>query len=180
MAVCSTVMPVLSAADLCAQGTHFGEISAIRFTRWGDDLTDWTDDTEWNTRLSNSTALATPPTLAAIRTLYCIGSVAAPERTEIRLPRRTKQYTAPKYSVQLRVYDTSDANMDAFRALPVGGQPFAVWLETEERMFGGNTGVFATLIGDPIIPESIDELMYLQLTVTFEGTFPEVQDNILA
>lgn len=176
-------MPVVK-ADLCDPDVHFGEINQLYFTRYGDGLTDWTDDAEWAGRLDNAatgiTALPTPPAKAKIRTLYGLGSIAAPERTELRLPRRTKTFTTPKYSMVFRVTDTGDENMDAFAALPVGGQSYTGWFGTEERLFGGNAGVLITVVGDPIIPESVDELMTIQVTVTFEGIFPEVQDNILS
>lgn len=182
MAVCTTVLPVVK-ADLCDQDIHFGEISMLLFTRLGDGLTDWTDDTEWATRMSNTTtgitALPTPPSLASIRQLFGLGSIAAPERTEIRLPRRTKAFTTPKYTWTFNVTDTGDENMTFARTLPVGGQTYSGWFGTEERLFGGNDGVQITITADPTIPENIDEIMVLTVTVAFEGTFPEVIDNPL-
>lgn len=179
MAVCTTVQPVFH-ADLCDPQIHYGEINQLYFTRLGDSLTDWTDVSEWNGRLSNTTALPALPTLAKIRTLYGLGSIGAPERSEIRLPRKTKTYTIPKYSSVFRVTDTGQVNMDGFADLPVGGQVYAAWFGTEEVLFGGNDGVTMTIIGDPIIPESVDELMIIQVTFSWEGTFPEMQDNILS
>lgn len=182
MAVCTTVLPVVK-ADLCDPDVHFGEISMLMFTRNGDGLTDWTNDTEWGTRMSNtttgSTALPTSPSLASIRQLFGIGSLAAPERTEIRLPRKTKTYTTPKYTMTFRVTDTGTENMAFVRSLPVGGQTYTGWFGTEEVLFGGNAGVTITLVADPNIPENVDEIMVINVTISFEGTFPEMIVNPL-
>jgi hypothetical protein len=181
MAVCTTVLPVVK-ADLCDADIHFGEISMLMFTRLGDGLTDWTDDTEWATRMDNaSTGTTALPTsgLADIRQLFGIGSIGKAERTEIKLPRKTKGYTAPKYNFTFLVTDTGDANMAFSRALPVGGQVYSAWFGTEERLFGGNSGVTMTVISDPTIPDNADDIMRLELTLSFEGVFPEVTDNIL-
>lgn len=183
MAVCTTVMPVVH-ADLCDPQVHFGEISMLLFTRQGDGLTDWTSASEWNGRIDNAatgvTALPTPPSLAKIRQLFGLGSLAAPERTEIRLPRRTKTFTTPKYTMSFRVTDTGNDNMAFVKDLPVGGQVYTGWFGTEERLFGGDAGMTITLTADPNIPENIEELMVIQVTVVFESTFPETIDNPLA
>lgn len=181
MPVCTTVLPVVK-ADLCDPDIFFGEISMLMFTRLGDGLTDWTDDGEWTTRKSNTTTgTSALPTsgLASIRQLFGIGSIGKAERTEIKLPRRTKGYTAPKYNFTFLVTDTGDANMAFSRALPLGGQVYTAWFGTEQRLFGGNGGVTMTVISDPTIPDSADDIMRLELTLSFEGAFPEVTDNVL-
>ena len=178
---CATVLPPTS-SDVCSPNSNLGQISAIRFTRFGDSLTDWADDMEWTTRLSNTTTLPTLPTLAPIRTLFGIGSLAAAERPTIAASRRYggNIYGTPSYTMTFNVEDTSDANMTFARTLPAGGQIYSGWFETEERLFGGDAGVKMLLIADPIIPESGDDIIRIQVTITFEGTFPEVQDNFLS
>ena len=178
-APCTTVLPPTS-ADLCDINSFFGEVNQLYFTRYGDSLADWTDNAEWLTRLSNSTALPALPTLAPVRSLFGIGSIAAPERPTIVASRRRTIYGVPVYTVTFNVEDTSDTNMAMVGLLPASGQIFAVWLGTEERLFGGADGITATLIADPIIPESKDDIMRIQVTLTFEGTFPAVTNNFLS
>lgn len=179
MAVCSTVLPPTS-SDLCDINSNYGQISEIRFTRYGDSLTDWTDADEWDGRLSNTTVLPSLPTLAPIRTLFGIGSLAAPEKPTIAGSKGRTIYGIPKYTMTFNVEDTSDENIDFVRLLPAGGQVYSGWFGTDERLFGGNDGVKMTLTADPIIPESRDDIMRIQVTISFEGTFPEVQNNILS
>ena len=179
MAVCSTVLPPTS-SDICDVNSNYGELNQLYFTRFGDSLTDWEDDTEWATRLSNSTAMPALPTLAPIRSLFGIGSVSAPERPTIPAPRKGTIYGIPVYTIIFNVYDTSATNMTMVSLLPTSGQTYAAWIGTEEKLFGGNDGIKMTMIADPIIPESKDDVIKIQVTLTFEGAFPEMTDNFLS
>lgn len=175
-------MPVAS-ADLCAPNTHYGQISMLMFTRNGDGLTDVTDDAEWATRIDNaSTGTAALPVSgdADIRQLFGIGSLTAPDRPEVEISRKRKVYGEPDFTLTFAVDDTSDTNWNNFMGgLPTGGQVYSVWFGTEDRIFGGNDGITATIIANPEIPESAEELQKIILTVTWKGTIPEVADNPL-
>lgn len=182
MAVCTTVMPVVN-ADLCSPNTNYGQISMLMFTRNGDSLTDFTDDAEWATRIDNdSVGTEALPTSgdAEIRQLFGIGSLSAPDRPEIDISRKRKVYGEPEFTLTFAVDDTGDVNWNDFmRGLPTGGQVYSVWFATEDRIFGGNDGITATLIANPEIPESAEELQKIVVTVTWKGTIPEVADNPL-
>lgn len=180
MAVCSTVLPAVN-ADLCAPGVHYGQINQLYFTRLGDGLTDWSSLSEWNGRLDQDDALPALPTKAKIRTLYGIGSLAEPEQPVIEISRNRKVYGTPKFSITFEVEDTGDTNWNTFmRGLPVGGQVYSVWFGSESRLFGGDDGIEATVVANPIIPQSKDELKKIAVKVSWEGTIPEAQDNILS
>ena len=176
--LCSTVLPAVH-ADLCDDQAYYGEISRFLFTRLGDDLTDWTDDAEWVTRINNATALPVSPTLAPIRDLFGIGSISDPELPSIRLSRARTKYGKRKFTLIFDVDDTGNTNWAFLQALPAGGQVFACWFATEERMWGGNTGVEATVVATPSIPASAEELIKIKLTVTWETVIPSINDNVL-
>ncbi len=178
MAVCSTVLPPAH-ADLCDDQAHFGEVSQLLFTRLGDDLTDWTDDAEWVTRIDNATAMPASPALAPIRQLFGIGSIADPNRPSVTLSRRRTKYGDAEYTMVFNVDDTGATNWTFLQTIPAGGQTYAVWFATEERMWGGNTGIEATIVANYNIPESREELMKIKLTVTWKATIPAVQDIII-
>lgn len=171
---CTTVLPPTRASN-CDYDINWGEISALLFTEYGDGLDDWTDEAEWNTRIDTTTAqVAQDPAL--IRVLFGIGSLSAPERGAIKLSRRRNAYNSPKFSFKFKVEDTGDTNWDFMRALPDGGATYSGWFATEDKMFGGNAGVKMTIIADPDIPESIDEIMSIIVTVSFEGSIPDMID----
>lgn len=177
--LCSTVLPSVH-ADICDDQAFYGEVSMLMFTRLGDGLTDWADDAEWTTRISNTTALPASPALAPIRQLFGIGSIADPERPSIKLSRQRTKYGKAKFTLVFNVDDTGDTNWTFLQTIPPGGQTYAVWPGTEERLFGGNDGIEATIVADFNIPESGEELMKIKLTVTWTETIPAVQDNFLA
>lgn len=153
------------------------------FTRNGDGLTDFASDTEWATRINNaSTGTDALPVSgdADIRQLYGIGSLSAPDRPEVEISRKRKVYGEPEFTLTFAVDDTGDVNWNDFMGgLPTGGQVYSVWFGTEDRIFGGNDGITATVIANPEIPESAEELQKIILTVTWKGTIPEVADNPL-
>ena len=171
---CTSVLPPTQASD-CDYELNFGEINAILFTEEGDDLTNWSSASEWNGRIDNDTAY-TNQDPAPIRVLFGIGGLGSPERGSIKISRRRVAYLSPKFSFTFKVEDTSDTNWDFMRALPTGGQTFTGWLATEAKLFGGNGGIKMTIVADPNIPESIDELMTINLTVSFEGSIPDMID----
>ena len=178
LGVCSTVLPSVH-ADLCDPQAYYGEISDLLFTRLGDDMTDWTDPAEWTTRISSTTALPSAGTLAPIRRLFGIGSLGAPEQAKVKISRKRDLYGARQFTLTFKVDDTGDTNWAFLQAMPSAGQTYAVWFATETRQFGGNTGIEATIVANPDIPESSEEITKITLTVTWKTTIPEINDNIL-
>lgn len=176
--LCSTVLPAVH-ADLCDDQAYYGEISRFLFTRLGDSLTDWTDDAEWETRIDNTTAMPASPTLAPIRDLFGIGSIADPERPSTKLSRGRTKYADPKFTMVFNVDDTGAGNWAFLQAIPKGGQTYAGWFATEDRMWGGNDGIEVTVVADFSVPESSEELIKIKLTVTWKTTIPAIQDNLL-
>lgn len=177
--LCSTVLPSVH-ADICDDQAFYGEVSMLMFTRLGDGLTNWSDNAEWTTRLSNVTALPASPALAPIRQVFGIGSIGDPERPSIKLSRQRTKYGKAKFTLVFNVDDTGDTNWTFLQTIPAGGQTYAIWPGTEERLFGGDDGIEATIVADFNIPESSEELMKIKLTVTWTETIPAVQDNFLA
>lgn len=176
--LCSTVLPAVH-ADLCDDQAYYGEIQRLLFTRLGDGMTDWTDDAEWVTRIDNADVLPAPPALAPIRDMFGIGSISDPERPSVKISRGRTKYGKPKFTMIFNVDDTGDTNWTFLQTIPPGGQVYAVWFASEERQWGGDTGIEATIVADFSIPESADELIKIKLTVTWETTIPSVNDNVL-
>ena len=171
---CTSVHPP-TRASLCDYDAYFGELSVLFITLVGDGLTDWTDETEWDTRIDNTTAQAAQDP-ALIRALFGIGSMGKPEKTKVKFSRRREVFSAPKYTFEFVVDDTGTANWAWARAIPTAGQTFTGWVGTEDRLFGGNAGLQLTVSPSPNIPGSSEELITLIIDITFEGSIPEVTD----
>jgi hypothetical protein len=177
MAVCTAILPVAK-FDICAPETHFGQIKKLYLSRPGDDLTNWSSLTEWNTRLSNTTALPAPGTDAPIRFFHVVGSIAEPEVTEIETELGRKVYSKPKWTLTFNTSELFDENIAFATTLQQNaGAQFALWFETQDKLFGGNTGIQVSLKLNLTIPESRTELMKLTGTATWEGYIPEQEDT---
>lgn len=171
---CTSVHPP-TRASLCNYDAFFGEISVLALALIGDGLTDWTDETEWDDRIDNTTAqVAQDPSL--IRLLFGIGSLGKPDKTKVKFSRRREVFGTPKYTFEFTVDDTGTANWAWMRAIPTAGQTFTGWFGTEDRLFGGNAGVQMTISPSPNIPASSDELITIVVDISFEGSVPEVID----
>lgn len=174
MALCTTTLPAAN-ADACTLNLHYGPIDKFMFTRAEstDALTDVTDDTEWTTRLSNSTALAASGTAAAIRYLYTIGEWPLPARTELEVSNRRTAQTNPEHTLLLDIDDTGSTNAAFLTSLQNTTQYYKCWIESDGLLFGGNGGIEAsvTFLGR-IIPRGKNDKHIIQAQVKFTGAMP--------
>ena len=169
MATCVVTLPAAN-ADFCAPNAHFGRIDAILYTRWGDDLTDWTDDTEWDTRISNSTALPSPGTDAPVRFLFGTGELPLPEAAEqeISLGRRVKN--KPVHTLPFNCDDTGNTNAALLAAMQETNDTYALWFLVDDQLYGGNTGFPATMsFNGRLIPGSRNEVQSINIVCTWTG-----------
>lgn len=172
MAVCTTTLPQAS-ADQCTTNLHFGPIDKFMFTRAEatDALTSVSDDTEWTTRLSNTTALAASGTAAAIRYLYVIGEWPLPARTEVEVSDRRTAQTQPEHTITVDVDDTGTTNNSLLASLQNTTQFYKVWLESDGLLYGGNSGIEAsvTFLGKVISRGKTDKQI-IQVQIKYTGT----------
>ena len=174
MAVCTTILPAAS-ADECAVNGVFGEISRIYFTRHStvDELADATDAAEWETRLSNSTALSASNVAAAIRYLYGKGELVEPEQTTIPASLDREVYSPAKFTVNFTVDDTSATNYSfASSLVAANGQLFKCWMYNDGYLFGGDAGFAATMRARFIIPKEKTALRTIEISLVWTDTMP--------
>ena len=169
---CTTTLPAFR-ADICTDGVHFGPIDALMFTRYGDVLTDVSDDTEWDTRLDNTTTLPAPGTDAPIRYLYGVGTIPLPERTELTISLGRKKKSKPIHTMTFQVDDTGTVNAAALATLQDSGGVYAVWFIADGELYGPADGIKATISWDGrLIPDSTTAIQTIQISVTWEGVMP--------
>lgn len=168
---CTTTLPSVR-ADYCTTGVVFGRIDTIYFTRVGDGLTDWTDDTEWNTRLDNTTAAPSAGDYP-IRYLNVIGSLAAPEQQETEISLARKVYSDPDFSLPFACDDIGTLNYDFTQTLIANnGGVFAAWFAGGGYMYGGTDGTDVTMSISPEIPEDRKDIVRLRGTLKWTGGLP--------
>lgn len=174
MAVCTTTLPSAN-ADLCTFNLYYGPIDKFMFTRAEatDALTDVTDDTEWTTRLHNTTALAASGTAAKIRYLYTIGEWPLPARTEQEVSNRRTSQTTPEHTITLDVDDTGLVNSALLTSLQNSTQYYKCWIESAGLLYGGNSGIEAsvTFMGR-VIPRGKTDKQIIQIQIKYSGVMP--------
>ena len=171
MAVCVTTMPAANADD-CTLNLHYGRIDAVLYTRaeTTDALTDAADDTEWATRISNSTSLTSSGTAAPIRYLYTVGEWPLAERAEIEVSAGRRAFTTPIHNITLDVDDTGDTNAALLAAEQGTTKRRRVWFIINGQLWGGNSGYLMdmTFLGR-IVTRSRQEKQIIQIALRYEG-----------
>lgn len=173
---CSSLLPVLS-FDLCAPDIDYGQIRKIYLTTVAaGGLTDWTDLSEWNSRLSNSTTNADD-----IRYLHVIGNKDVPEYQEIDISLGRKVYSPKIHKVMFRVDETGEDNYEFMRSAVECNGTYLMWYASGEKyLYGGDSGIEVNLKLDLVIPEDSKALTYFQGEATWESKFhPERIDDPL-
>lgn len=177
METCNPVALPPVVADFCAPNVNFGEVDKVFLGNAGNDFADWTDLTEWNTRLDNvDIADATK-----IRTLHTIGSKPATEKNKIDFSQGRSLYTTPKHTLPIKIDETGDENYDLILWTEENaGQTVSLWYQAGKYLYGGNSGISANLTLDDIIPESDEELNTFDGVLSWEGKHPARTLNPMA
>lgn len=170
---CTSTLPAFDFSN-CGPDILNGQISKVFFTTTGNPLTNWGSAVEWASRLDNDAASA-----ASIRTLIGIGDLPAGESTEKEISLGRKVYGVKKFTLNFKVDEVNQNIHDAMRLLQCNGGSFIGWFETRDhKLFGGNAGIPISIKVDFIIPESYQDILYYQLTITWEDQFmPEMIDS---
>lgn len=177
--VCTTTLPAVR-ADYCTKGTAKGRIDTVYFTRVGDALADWTDATEWNTRLDNSTAAPSSGDYP-IRYLNGIGSLTQPDQNTVDISLDRVHYSDPNFTINFAVDDVGADNYDFAQSIvSTNGGIFACWFTGGGYMYGGTAGTQMSMNIYPDIPEDNTDIMRLRMTLTWEGGLPDRITNPLA
>lgn len=179
MPVCATgTIAIPVAGNVCAQQLASGQLTQFLFTGAdGAALTDWNSATEWNSRISN-TAVYSSTSPKPIRQLYVKGSKAAASPTKIELGGGYDGYATAENTYTFVAYDVS-TQMQAVIAY-IQANPAFVWkcwfvtgAETATPyVWGGNSGVSATITASLIMPEGRADFVNYQFTVTYSGVDP--------
>lgn len=173
---CDAIPPELSFTD-CDPEVHEAEIDRIFFmSLGGNPLNDWTDPTEWASRLSN-----TSNDVNAIRYMNVVGEKPAAEGDAKKISRNRKIKMQKVHTINFDVDETNTTNYDALRELECGGN-FYVWYQTAGgHLYGGNVGIEAFIDINDVIAKDRTELELFVGTITWDYKFhPEMIDNPMA
>lgn len=162
---CSSALPVMDFSK-CAPKTNAAQFQKIYMTGIGWSLSDWTQSSEWVSRLSNAANLPD-----AIRTMHVIASKPKPESNVIPLSLGRKKQGTKKHSIPFKIDETNFTNLEMVRTFECGGQVL-IWAETSGGLLmGGNSGIEASIEIDVIITDDSGAIITIEGQFTWEEQF---------
>lgn len=171
---CDVNLPVVSFDD-CNPEILFSEIRRVFIAKKNaDPFTDWTDATEWETRLSQDSITGDD----YIRPLTVIADKPAAAAVSKDISNGRKKIIGKDHTINVTIDDVTDENYEFMRALECGGK-FRFWYETSGgKMYGGNEGFTAEFNLDDILNRGVDEIETLAGAITWRSKFsPERIDS---
>lgn len=160
---CTFAVPVWSFSE-CNPAVLEGQITDIFVANIGNPLNDWTNVAEWAARVSN-----TDPSASAIRHLTVIGDQPAPEVQQKVISHKRTITITKKRTINIKIDDNTDINYNAMRTLECGGS-FLIWYLTNAgKLYGGNSGIKASIDLSEVIPEATEENTLLQGTIKWDA-----------
>lgn len=169
---CSGNLPAFDFSK-CAPKILSGQIAKIFFTKPGYPMSNAASALEWDSRLDQDGSSAN-----AIRTLVGIFQMPKPEQDEIEISLGRKHRGVKKFSLTGRIDELSDATWDALRTMECNSGINLVWFNTRGGsqgdngyLYGGNSGIEATILMNPVIPEGYTEVQYIDIQITWESKY---------
>ena len=163
--------------DYCNPDVQFGEIDHLYImSQAGDNLADWTSLSVWTARM----ALLPSSDTNAIVDLSVIGDYPMAETEEITISLGRKIQTPATHTINFEIDDVSDDNYELMRWLECN---FLIkfWFAANEVLFGGHTGIEATLKAKYQIERGQKSLQKIVGVVSWESKFsPERTTNPMA
>lgn len=160
-------------ANFCAPDVNFGQIDRVFVGLAGNPLTDFEDLTEWNDRLENVEDTPLTPDLTKIRYLNVIGDKPAADKPVVEISQGRKVYPAATHTVNVEIDETGPVNYSFLKTNEQSNQTYALWYTAGKYIYGGNSGVPASLILDDVIPQSKDELQKFIGAFSWDGYSPD-------
>lgn len=141
--------PALDADQNCPGSPSLSQITGLLVVPDGAALPDdWTLKADWETVIDNDDT-----TNAFGKYMTGIGSVDTPEKTTIQIAKGVTVTTIRTYTATLEIFNLSDVQYEALRALQCNPTNYVFWLENAGgHIFGGASGLtpFLTDVDFPL------------------------------
>lgn len=162
---CTDQLPVAS-FNICSPETNFGQIAKIYIANDGYPLTDENSLSEWQTRAN---LVATDA--SRILEISVIGDKPLAGTNEVPISRGRTTNGPKDHSINFKIDETNDANYELMRKFECG-KTMRIWYETlEGLLYGGATGILASITIGEVIPEGTGDLITFQGTAKWKSKF---------
>ena len=165
---CTGALPAID-TSVCGPGTMWGQVDYIYLAPGDTELTDWSDLSEWTTKLGDNTIVKFP----------VIGSKDAPEYQEVERSGQRYAYGPKKHKLMFRIDEVNTTNYEFMRYIECN-PTLKMWYSAGGYLFGGDPGITASVKMDLIVPEDYNALATLTGEATWKAKHsPEMIDNPL-
>ena len=173
---CSSILPAMD-FDACAPEISFGEIRKIYLMAFdGANLLNWESLAVWVARIDNDDILDDD----SIRELTVSADLPVGESDEIIISDNRRIASPKTFSINTDIDDVSDLNYDFMRVTECGTL-FKMWYATEDKLFGGNTGITVNVNMSYLIERGFKSIQKITGTFVWESQFsPERTTNPMA
>lgn len=172
---CTAALPVVNFSD-CAPDVNLSEIRRIFLAKTiAKDFSDWTEPGEWTNRISQTDVESDD----AIRPFTVIADKPAGDANIYEASDGRDITLHKSQTLNFTIDDVSDDNYEFLReGIECGGQ-FKMWYETQGgKLFGGNTGIRASVTADSILGRGRDEVELIEGSITWKAKHsPERADS---
>lgn len=165
---CEAALPEVE-FDACNPDVHFGQVSDVFITNFGNPMDDVNDPAEWTTRL----ALPSNDPERIVQ-LQGIGDKPAAEENVLEISKGRKVSGLKNHTVNFRIDEVSDKNYEMMRKFECQKLVLAWYKTFEGKLYGGNNGVHkpgVMISFNHVIPEDASALETLQGTITWRSSF---------
>lgn len=163
---CNAPLPEVSFTD-CNPPIHLSEIEWIMFAKPGAAaIADPNTAEGWSSRINNEGSGAD-----AIRLLRVIGNMPAPTNNEVVISGQRRIIIDRTFTVEFDVDELSDKNYEAFRELQCGGSLLFWFVTRSGHVFGGTSGILASLTGAPVLDRGENAFQRIAGTATWKNRF---------
>lgn len=153
--------------DDCAPAINLSEIKRVFIAKGNAaPFATWTAAAEWTDRLSQS---GVEPD--AIRELTVIGDMPAGSSVTKDISNGRKYVVGKDRTINFTIDDVSNKNYEFARSTECGGK-YRLWIETMGgKMYGGNSGIKASVAMDIILNRGTDEIETIAGVATWRAKF---------
>jgi len=174
---CSNDVPAIN-MDECNPQVDFSEVDKVYMTAGitpGCGLTDWTDASEWTSRIDNSGT-----DTCDIREWWVSGELPEPEMNITEIDNEREIQSPMKFGLECQVFDLDTDTYDAMRHLQCGMRVL-IWYSAGNYLYGGSDGILATVVAVVPITKGSREANPGILRLKWEAAHnPERIDNPIA
>lgn len=159
---CDSYVPVI-VQDECDPIVDISEVNKLYMTNLDYGLTDWTDLSEWTTRIDNDGT-----DVNDIREWWVSGELGEPERNVVEIDNDRDVSSEMAFTMMLEVFDVPTDTYDAMRFLQCGGRKL-IWFAAGDYLYGGTDGIEADVIAHYEITKGNKEINKIVLQVKWDS-----------